>query len=311
MAAARTMALRRQNSSRCCLNSLSFAAAASTGLRNELVMLAATATITLAARLLDNILRDGCVRAEDGTVMSLHSHLPREAGQMLQRIIHDLDARTTLEIGMAFGISTLFICEALTYPPDDSNQRRSTSPPPRHIAIDPNQHDSEWCGIGLRHVRLAGFADIVDFRELPSHQALPDLEREGVRIDFAFVDGWHTFDYVMVDLFLIDRLLRVGGVVVVDDADWPGVIKACRYFITNRAYRVVECWQEHRRASPRQSARRAIREAARRMPVLRRPLKPEWSIPDERLGLIPGARCVALRKTVEDDGRLCFGHEEF
>lgn len=272
-------------------------------------MLAATATITLAARLLDNTLREGRVRADDGTVMSLHSHLPREAGQMLQRIIHDLDAHTTLEIGMAFGISTLFICEALTNPPDHPNEQQS--PSPRHFAIDPNQHTAEWCGVGLRHVRLAGFEDVVDFRELPSHQALADLEREGVRIDFAFVDGWHTFDYVMVDLFLIDRLLRVGGVVVVDDADWPGVVKACRYFITNRGYRVVGCWPERRDTSARQAMRRAMRAAARRIPVLRRPLKPEWSMPDERLGLIAGARCVALQKTVEDDGRLCFGHEDF
>ena len=272
-------------------------------------MMAPTATITPAARLLDNILRDGCVCADGGTIMSLHSHLPAEAGWMLQRIIHDLDARTTLEIGMAFGISTLFICEALTTLANNSSEHGS--PTPRHFAIDPNQRTSEWCGVGLRHVRLAGFEDIVDFREFPSHQALPDLEREGVHIDFAFVDGWHTFDYVMVDLFLIDRLLRIGGVVVIDDADWPGVVKACRYFITNRAYRVVECWKENRETSPRRAARQLIREAARRMPIVRRSVKPEWSMPDERLGLTPGARCVALRKTVEDDGRLCFGHEEF
>jgi predicted O-methyltransferase YrrM len=259
-----------------------------------------TTTFTPAARLLRNILDSGRVVDDRGESMELHSHLPAEAGRMLQRIIRDLDARTTLEIGLAFGISALYICEAL----DDK-------PGARHIAADPEQHSSEWRGIGLRHLRLAGLDHLVDFRELPSHQALPDLEREGAHIDFAFIDGWHTFDYVMVDLFLVDRLLAVGGVIVLDDAEWPGVRKACRYFITNRKYRVLECWGESDGPRPMQALRKAISDAARLSALVRRPLRPEWSVRDEDLGMTPGCRCIALRKTVEDDGRECFGHEEF
>jgi len=243
-------------------------------------MMSDTATTAAAAWLLQNILRTGRVTADDGTTMDLHSHLPEEAGRMLQRIVGDLEARTTLEIGMAFGVSTLFICEAI-----------ADAPNARHIAIDPNQHGAEWRGVGLRHLRLAGLDHLLDFRELPSHQALPDLEREGVRIDFALADGWHTFDFVMVDLFLLDRLLR--------------------FFITNRKYRVVECWAEREGSRASQALRKVISDAARHSALLRRPLRPEWSVRDEDLGITPGCRCVALRKTVEDDGRECFGHEEF
>ena len=63
-----------------------------------------TTTITPAARLLRNILDSGRVVDDRGQSMELHSHLPAEAGRMLQRIIRDLDAVTTLEIGMAFGV---------------------------------------------------------------------------------------------------------------------------------------------------------------------------------------------------------------
>jgi len=35
----------------------------------------------------------------------------------------------------------------------------------------------------------------------------------GVKIDFAFVDGWHTFDYTLIDFFYIDKILRSGGLV--------------------------------------------------------------------------------------------------
>jgi predicted O-methyltransferase YrrM len=259
-----------------------------------------TAEITPAARLLRNILTAGRVVSDHGDSLELHSHLPAGAGRMLQKIIHTLEASCTLEIGMAFGISTLYICDAL-----------ANTPGARHIVIDPHQHCTDWRGIGLRHARLAGFDHLIDFRELPAHQALPDLEREGARVDFAFIDGWHTFDFVMVDLFLVDRLLRVGGVVVLDDAEWPGVRKACRYFITNRRYRVLECWEPEPRPRASRLLRTAICYAARLAPVARRPLRPEWSMPDEELGMTPACRCIALQKTDEDDGRQCFGHEEF
>ena len=36
--------------------------------------------------------------------------------------------------------------------------------------------------------------------------------------DFIFIDGWHTFDYTLVDMFYADRLLRIGGYLLIDDA---------------------------------------------------------------------------------------------
>ena len=41
-----------------------------------------------------------------------------------------------------------------------------------------------------------------------SYQCLSRLTEEHVKIDFAFVDGQHTFDYVFVDFFLIDKNLE-------------------------------------------------------------------------------------------------------
>jgi hypothetical protein len=60
---------------------------------------------------------------------------------------------------------------------------------------------------------------------------------EGASIDFAFVDGAHTFNYVLVDLFLVDKLLRPSGVVALDDFHYASIRKACRYLLTNMPYR--------------------------------------------------------------------------
>jgi len=46
-------------------------------------------------------------------------------------------------------------------------------------------------------------------------------EAQGERIDFAFIDGAHTFDHVLVDFFYIDRMLNVGGIVAFDDVGFP------------------------------------------------------------------------------------------
>jgi len=136
--------------------------------------------------------------------------------------------------------------------------------------------------------------------DLPSHQALPRLEAAGLEIDFAFVDGAHWFDYVMVDFFCLDRMLKVGGVIVFDDANWPSVRKACRYVVANRAYAVFQT--EGTVNGRRDSWARRLVTAT---PVVRdyfgRLAKPEIVRPDWKLQLPQsGDRYVALVKKAND-----------
>jgi len=36
-------------------------------------------------------------------------------------------------------------------------------------------------------------------------KVLPRLLESGKKIDFAYIDGWHTFDYTLLDWCYIDR----------------------------------------------------------------------------------------------------------
>lgn len=250
---------------------------------------------------LDRILSTGAVQADDGTPFTLHSHVSPEEGEFLQRLVREAHARTTLEVGVGYGISGLFICDAL---------RDVAGEAGKHYLIDPMQHSEWWHGVGLKNLRDAGYANMIDFRELPSHLALPELEREGVKIDFAFIDGWHTFDHSLVDFFLVDKLLRPGGILAVDDTQWPSVRKSCRYIATNRRYNVVRCLGEGKRLRfP--AARKMMSAAARKSEAVRKLLRIELAKPDAELGLVPNSRCIAFRKEADDDGRECFGHVEF
>lgn len=199
----------------------------------------------------------------------------------LQRIIAEVRPATSLEIGMAYGVSTLSICEALA----------ALGRPARHIVADPFQR-TQWRGIGLRNVEEAGFASLIDFHEERSEYLLPHLAASGLVLDFALVDGWHTFDQVMVEFYYIDRMLRAGSVVAFDDADRRSVSHVIRYALKIPGYEVfAQPGKTSRRVSLAGRLRRLLNHVPRAASVFR----PDFLARDWDLGI--GDSCVALRKT--------------
>lgn len=89
---------------------------------------------------------------------------------------------------------------------------------------------------GLFNLERAGLRDLVAFHNESSHSVLPRLEAEGTQLDFAFIDGLHHFDWALHEFFLIDKMLRIGGLVIFDDLSWPAVQRVLMYVLANRAY---------------------------------------------------------------------------
>ena len=50
------------------------------------------------------------------------------------------------------------------------------------------------------------------------------------------VDGSHIFHNVFVDLFCLRELVRPGGLVILDDCNFPSVATAVRYFEVNTGW---------------------------------------------------------------------------
>ncbi len=131
--------------------------------------------------LLKEIFRTSTVSNGTAT-FPLASHMDVEEGALLQRVIAAVQPAESLEVGMAFGISTLFICEALS----------QLQKPVTHRVLDPDQ-SLRYNSVGLYNVDQAGYRDIVRFFQEPSEVALPRLMSEHLKLDFALIDGWHTF----------------------------------------------------------------------------------------------------------------------
>jgi predicted O-methyltransferase YrrM len=175
---------------------------------------------------LQEILASKTVVDESGATHELHSETSEEEGAFIAGIIQQHRFSRALEIGCAFGISALYICDALS-------QQSS----PRHVMIDPNQK-TEWYDVGRTNLERAGFR-FVELIEEPSELALPALLRTGKTFQFAFIDGWHTFDHVLLDFFYVNRLLEEGGEVVFDDVWMPSIRKVVRYIANYPCYKVA------------------------------------------------------------------------
>lgn len=174
------------------------------------------------------IFETGKVLGESGKVHKLHSSIDREEGEFLFRIIRD-DATIlkTLEVGCAFGISSLFICSAL--------QGRNGV---LHTIIDPFQ-TTQWDSVGIRNLEEAGF-NFYKLIEIKSEFALPKiLERNEGQYDFIFIDGWHTFDHTLLELFYSTRLLRVGGYLAIDDVGLSSVRRAINFLTNYPCYEII------------------------------------------------------------------------
>lgn len=152
----------------------------------------------------------------------------RHSASLLYHLIREYQPERCLEVGMAYGLSALHICQAL------SENGNGT-----HIAIDPLQN-SRFKSIGLLNIERAGFRDIFSFYEQRSDDALAALVAQGASFDLAFIDGSHLFDYVIVDFLYVDRMLAKNGLIVFDDLWMPAVRKAVSFVLRNRAYQLIQ-----------------------------------------------------------------------
>jgi predicted O-methyltransferase YrrM len=151
--------------------------------------------------------------------------IPEADASVLRDVLVSEHAATVIEIGLAYGASALAIAEALV----------STNPADaRHVIIDAYQ--DQFGDAGWTALVDAGLTEICSLLREPSQLALPQLVRDGIVADAAFVDGSHIFHNVFVDLHFLRQLVRPGGLVVLDDCEWPSVATAVRHFELNTGW---------------------------------------------------------------------------
>jgi hypothetical protein len=110
-----------------------------------------------------------------------------------------------------------------------------------HTAISPDGREHE---LVREYCRSIGVDDGgVTYVEASSADVLPEMF-SGRPLDFAFIDGAHSFPYPIIDWHYITCALKVGGKVLLDDIPIPAIAPAFRFMRTESQWRLEGIFDE-------------------------------------------------------------------
>lgn len=148
-------------------------------------------------------------------------------GRMLWHLANELRPSTVIEVGFGCGSSAAFLLAALA--PHNG----------RLISIDADVSWAEGTGhYYLGQLKLAPYHTLIEER---SDIALPDFiahKRVPAPLKFSFIDGAHLFDVALMDFIFLDRMTAIGGIIALDDAEWPALRTVASYIAHNFPYRL-------------------------------------------------------------------------
>jgi hypothetical protein len=106
-----------------------------------------------------------------------------------------------------------------------------------HICVSPIQKEHnrirDYCS---RHQIST---ERIRFIPMKSPAVLPSLDLGGHKLDFALIDGSHTFPEPIIDYYYINEHLKVGGLLAIDDLAISSVGILHKFLITEPAYEQV------------------------------------------------------------------------
>lgn len=172
---------------------------------------------------------DALPGAPDGNPVVIHKHarISPDQGAALHKLILTDRLHASMEIGMAYGFSTLWILDAVLRQPNGS-----------HLAIDPAEM-SHWSGVGVEAVKRLDCGSRFELIRERSDYAIACFAKQEKIFDFVFIDGNHRFDDVLVDFYLSDQVLAERGIVVFHDTDMPSIKSVVSFVERNRSYERV------------------------------------------------------------------------
>ena len=185
--------------------------------------------LTIPNPVLQAMLSTGLTHEIDGSEISLQSQVRTEYVNALYLAILHHKPKLVIEVGLAYGTTALAILTALEQVGGEG----------RLISIDPVQRE-RFHDVGVENVRRAGLAKRHELRQTYDYFALPQMLSEGLSVDFAYIDGWHTFDYTLLDFFYIDKMLNAGGVIGFNDCGYRAVRRVLKFVESHRKYRPLE-----------------------------------------------------------------------
>jgi predicted O-methyltransferase YrrM len=142
---------------------------------------------------------------------------PPEHQAILYQLIRELRPKTVLEIGTFFAGTTHIIARALWAKGEG-----------RVITIDPFGGERVPAIIARMPAEIS---ERIDFYPLSSMDFFLHHKVPRGSLDFAFIDGDHTYPGAHFDLYRTSERIRPGGIIVMDNSNLSGVAHATADFL--------------------------------------------------------------------------------
>jgi predicted O-methyltransferase YrrM len=140
-----------------------------------------------------------------------------QRGEEIHRFVKEHRFERCLELGFAFGVSSVWIGSALEW--NGFGTLTSVDLQTAHERRPTAEEIVGRAGLAERVELVYEETSYTWYLQRLLRQQLHDGQIEPV-FDFVFLDGAHTWDVDGFALLLVDRLLKPGGWILLDDLDW-------------------------------------------------------------------------------------------
>lgn len=142
-------------------------------------------------------------------------YMTPDRARSLVNLMVSNDLRSAIEVGFAHGVSTCFIAAAL------EDMRAQAKPSVVTIDLESSANLNPRAEDLLGALKLDHRVQIYREPTCATWRLMRMLEEDPTpRFDLFFLDGAHSWSVDGFLFFLVDRLLRPGGWIVMDDLDW-------------------------------------------------------------------------------------------
>jgi predicted O-methyltransferase YrrM len=150
------------------------------------------------------------------------SSIKSEEGLTIYNTIIKNNFTKCLEIGMGYGISSIYILLAL---------KKSINNDKKLVSIDMLE-SKQWKNFGMKILK---FFEMIKYHQLIENMhyiELPKIVEMKENFDFIFINSWYSFENMIVILFYCSKILRKDGIIIINEIYQPNIYK-CIKFIDN------------------------------------------------------------------------------
>lgn len=226
------------------------------------------------------------IEADDsGRRLHLHSHTSLDQCLFIQKMFDEVKPQRTLEVGLAYGISSLFILE---------KHKQYGSQNQAHLIIEPYP----WGNTAIHNFQKAGVLQFAKIINQLSDEVLPALYLNKHSIQMAYLDTTKLFDVVLQDFYFIDKILDINGIIIIDDCDTTGINLVARFILGLENYEIAGAVHEQKQGRKFKLAEFTLNLIFRLLPFKKK-VFPNFSFKSSaELGI--NYRCIAFKKKQND-----------